>query len=97
MKKRFKIIANFGMYSLFCYSSLSQSFTATNCFATFKAAGDRYKLQNNPNSAKQQYLYARNCNYLTNVQRVQIDSLIADINRKQRPTQIKQPTIKRNK
>ena len=75
------------------FSSAQSSLVPPNCYATYKNRGDNYKAQKNLPLAVQQYEIARNCNYLTNFQRIQLDSLIGDIKRKLQP--VKEIKIRR--
>ncbi|MBD0352882.1 MAG: hypothetical protein ICV51_18235 [Flavisolibacter sp.] len=70
--------------------SSAQASLVPNCYMTYKSKGDTYNNQKNYNSALQQYQYAKNCSYLTNVQRVEIDNLIAQMKKLQGQTSQKQ-------
>jgi hypothetical protein len=92
MRKRiFHTIANFLLFLLMHNFAGAQA--VQNCYANYKKQGDNYKNQGIKNnndkasfsSAKQQYLYAKNCSYLTNSQRIEIDSLIKDIDTRLQP------------
>ncbi|MDQ3842403.1 MAG: hypothetical protein M3342_00100 [Bacteroidota bacterium] len=68
------------MFSFF-FSNAQKIVTAPSCYDTYKSKGDTYKNQNNYNQALQQYQLAKNCNYLTNAQRKEIDDLISQMNK----------------
>ena len=79
------------LFILFYHSSPAQ-----NCYTSYKNQGDNYKRladgftspadlnkrQANYSLARQQYQIARNCSYLTNAQRIEIDRLLATMNDK---------------
>ena len=80
-KKAFYIISKLILCSMLLYY-FSPAQVPADCYKTFKARGATYKSQRNYTAARQQYQTAKNCNNLTNQQRREIDSLIADINRR---------------
>ena len=99
MKKRtLYAILNLVLCMLFYHFSSAQISSSlvpnSNCYATYKSRGDTYQSQKNYNLAAQQYQLAKNCNYLTNAQRKEIDGLIDAMNKKQQQAANQQKPVK---
>ena len=93
-RKSFYAILNLLLCLLFYHFSSAQA-NLPDCYATYKTQGDSFNLKQNYSLARQQYEIAKNCNYLTNLQRIQIDSLIADINKRQPQPKIKSVDLRK--
>jgi hypothetical protein len=59
-----------------------------DCFTTHKNQGDVYSKAKNYDLAIKEYQNAKYCNKLTDPQRKLLDSLIADVKKKQQPVRI---------
>ena len=100
-KKLFYAVIPLLLCILVHYKSSAQANLVSNCYTTYKSRGDTYNSQKNYNQALQQYQYAKNCSYLTNAQRIEIDNLIAEMNKRlqgqpsQKQTVTQKVTIKR--
>ena len=81
-KKSLYVVIPLLLCIVFHCRSSAQAKLVANCYVTYKSKGDSYSNQKNYNSALQQYQYAKNCSYLTNAQRIEIDKLIADMNKR---------------
>jgi hypothetical protein len=55
-----------------------------DCYTTYKNRGDSYNNTRKYDLAVEQYQIAKKCKYLSNSQTRTLDSLIANINRRQR-------------
>ena len=81
--------------SLLLFILFSQFLSAQdNCYSKYKSQGDKYKNDRNYDSAIKQYQNAKNCKYLTNSQKIEIDRLIEEVNR-MKPAPKKSPTVTR--
>ena len=89
-KKPLHKILSLGLCILFSQLLSAQA----NCYSTYKSKGDKYKNDRNYDLAAKQYQYAKNCKYLTNSQRIEIDKLIDDVNKKKSETK-KEAKVKR--
>lgn len=83
MKNNPFIKITLSLFLIFLYHFTSaQKMVKQDCYTTYKNQGDAYSNAKNYDLAIQQYQNAKYCNYLSDVQRRTLDSLIADVNRK---------------
>jgi hypothetical protein len=57
-------------------------YAQNSCYQKYKDQGDALKRKGDLSTAKKEYQNASNCRYLTNAQRIEIDSLIKDIDKR---------------
>ena len=83
MKTYLQSITVFIVFFLLFHQVSSAQRQQVDCYNSYKQKGDSYKNSRNYDLAIQQYLSAKYCNSLSYAQRRTLDSLIADINKRQ--------------
>ena len=83
MKTYLQSITVFTVFLLLFNQVSSAQRQQVDCYNLYKQKGDSYKNSRNYDLAIQQYQSAKYCNYLSYAQRRTLDSLIADIGKRQ--------------
>ena len=83
MKTYLQSITVFTVFLLLFHQVSSAQKQQVDCYNLYKQRGDNYKNLRNYDLAIQQYQSAKYCSPLSNIQRRTLDSLIADIGKRQ--------------